>query len=110
KSRGFPRIPGFLSAAGSRFRAPGLRTPWYTTVGNHDDSIDGAMPDLGPLNSLYTGDHKLEGCDDAEAAKLADALRHDPAQAVARFAKLVSEGGAVRRVTPDERRLPFTPK
>ncbi|MEU1628795.1 TIGR03767 family metallophosphoesterase [Streptomyces sp. NPDC020096] len=110
KTHGFPQIPGFLSAAGGSFTAPGLRTPWYTTVGNHDDSIEGSLPDLGLLNSLYTGDRKLEGCDDADAAKLADALRNDPAKAVAELARLLSDGGPVREVTPDPRRVPFTPK
>ncbi|WP_269858238.1 TIGR03767 family metallophosphoesterase [Streptomyces sp. RPT161] len=110
KSHGFPQVSGFLSAAGSRFTAPGLRTPWYTTVGNHDDSIEGSLPDLGLLNSLYTGDRKLEGCDDADAAKLADALRNDPAKAVAQLARLLADGGPVREVTADPRRIPFTPK
>ncbi|MCQ4041273.1 TIGR03767 family metallophosphoesterase [Streptantibioticus rubrisoli] len=110
KAHGFPQVPGFLSAAGGAFTAPGLRTPWYTTVGNHDDSIEGSLPDLGLLNSLYTGDRKLEGCDDADAAKLADALRNDPASAVAMLARLLADGGPVRQVTADPRRMPFSPK
>ncbi|MET9293104.1 TIGR03767 family metallophosphoesterase [Streptomyces sp. NPDC003077] len=110
KARGFPRIPGFLTGAGRKVTSPGLRFPWYTTVGNHDDSIEGTLPDLGLLRSLYTGDRKIEGCDDATADKLAGLLRTDPARAVAQFAKLLGDGGAVRRVTPDERREPFTPK
>jgi metallophosphoesterase (TIGR03767 family) len=110
KAHGFPQVPGFLSAAGGTFTAPGLRTPWYTTVGNHDDSIEGSLPDLGLLNSLYTGGRKLEGCDDADAAKLADALRNDPASAVALLARLLADGGPVREVTADPRRIPFSPK
>ncbi|MBY8885257.1 TIGR03767 family metallophosphoesterase [Streptomyces sp. PTM05] len=106
---GYPQIPGFLTAAGRPFDAPGLHVPWYTTVGNHDDSIEGTLPDLGLLNSLYTGDRKLEGCDDADAAKLAAALQNDPAQALALFVKLL-DNGPVRRVTPDARRVPFTPE
>ncbi|GHF09122.1 TIGR03767 family metallophosphoesterase [Streptomyces morookaense] len=109
KAKGFPGIPGFLSAAGRSFNAPGLRTPWYSTIGNHDDSIEGTLPDLGLLHSLYTGDRKLEGIDDTEAAKLADALRNDPASAVLHLAKLLKSGGPVRHVTPDPRRAPFTP-
>lgn len=109
KAKGLPQIPGFLSGAGRPFDAPGLSVPWYTTVGNHDDSIEGSLPDLGLLNDLYTGDRKIEGCDDATAAKLAYALQHDPAQAVILLGKLLGNGGAIRKVTPDERRRPFTP-
>ncbi|MEV7599701.1 TIGR03767 family metallophosphoesterase [Kitasatospora sp. NPDC089797] len=110
KAKGFPQVPGFLSAAGRPFDAPGLRTPWYTTVGNHDDSIEGSLPDFGLLNDLYTGGLKLEGCDDATAGQLMDSLRRDPAGAVLLLAKLLANGEAVRRVTPDERRHPFTLK
>ncbi|MFI6683939.1 TIGR03767 family metallophosphoesterase [Streptomyces sp. NPDC050485] len=109
KAKGLPQIPGFLSGAGRPFDAPGLSVPWYTTVGNHDDSIEGSLPDLGLLNDLYTGDRKIEGCDDATAAKLAYALRHDPAQAVLLLGQLLGNGGVIREVTPDERRRPFTP-
>ncbi|MBH1938747.1 TIGR03767 family metallophosphoesterase [Streptomyces sp. AV19] len=109
KAKGFPRIPGLLTAAGRPFAAPGLRTPWYTTVGNHDDSVEGTLPDLGLLRALYTGDRKLEGCDRAEAAALADALRTDPGKAVKHLARLLRTAGPVRRVTPDPRRAPFTP-
>ncbi|NJP46566.1 TIGR03767 family metallophosphoesterase [Actinacidiphila epipremni] len=110
KAAGFPQVPGFLSAAGRPFTATGLHTPWYTTVGNHDDSIEGTLPDLGLLNSLYTGGSKIEGVDSATAAKLADAIQHDPASAVLLLAQLLTSGGPVRHITPDARRAPFTPK
>jgi metallophosphoesterase (TIGR03767 family) len=110
KAAGFPQVPGFLTAAGRPFTATGLNTPWYTTVGNHDDSIEGTLPDLGLLGSLYTGGAKIEGVDDATAAKLADAIQHDPASAVTILLGLLTGGGPVRRVTPDARRAPFTPK
>jgi metallophosphoesterase (TIGR03767 family) len=109
KKAGFPQLPGFLTGAGRPFTAPGLRTPWYTTVGNHDDSIEGTLPDLGLLNSLYTGDRKIEGVDDATAAALADAVQHDPAGAVLLLTQLLTTG-PVRHVTPDARRAPFTPQ
>ncbi|ARF58476.1 TIGR03767 family metallophosphoesterase [Streptomyces gilvosporeus] len=109
KAKGLPHIPGFLGGAIRPFDAPGLRVPWYTTVGNHDDSIEGSLPDLGLLNDLYTGSRKVEGCDDATAARLADAVLHDPGQAVVLLSKLLTGGGAIRTVTPDERRHPFTP-
>ncbi|MDH6577305.1 TIGR03767 family metallophosphoesterase [Kitasatospora sp. MAP5-34] len=110
KAVGFPQVPGFLSAAGREFKAPGLKTPWYTTVGNHDDSIEGTLPDIGLLNSLYTGDRKIEGCDDADAAKLAGLLKSDPAAAVLLLGKLLEDAEAVREITPDARRQPFTTK
>ncbi|MCL2733905.1 MAG: TIGR03767 family metallophosphoesterase [Actinomycetia bacterium] len=110
KKAGFPQVPGFLAAAGSAFTAPGLSTPWYTTVGNHDDSIEGTLPDLGLLGSLYTGGSKIEGVDDATAAKLADAIQHNPAAAVTLLGQLLAGGAPIRHVTPDERRAPFTPK
>ncbi|MEU2711900.1 TIGR03767 family metallophosphoesterase [Streptomyces sp. NPDC007205] len=109
KAKGLPEIPGFLSGAIRPFDAPGLSLPWYTTVGNHDDSIEGSLPDLGLLNDLYTGSRKLEGCDDATAIQLADAVLHDPAEAVLLLSKLLTSGDAIRTVTPDERRHPFTP-
>ncbi|MFJ6135078.1 TIGR03767 family metallophosphoesterase [Kitasatospora sp. NPDC092286] len=110
KAKGFPQVPGLLAAAGRPFDAPGLRTPWYTTVGNHDDSLEGSLPDFGLLDSLYTGEYKLEGCNDADAAKLMEALRRDPAGAALLLGRLLSDGDAVRRITPDERRRPFTLK
>lgn len=109
KAAGFPQVPGFLTAAGSPFTAPGLRTPWYSTAGNHDDSIEGTLPDVSLLNSVYTGGLKLEGMDDADAAKLADALLHDPAEALTLFVQLL-DSGPVRHVTPDAGRHPFTPE
>jgi metallophosphoesterase (TIGR03767 family) len=106
KTAGFPQIPGFLTAATRPFTAPGLRTPWYSTVGNHDDSIEGTLPDVSLLNSFYTGGLKIEGVDDADAAKLADALLHDPASALSLFVKIL-DSGPVRHVTPDAGREPF---
>ncbi len=109
KAVGFPQIPGFLTAAGTPFTAPGLRTPWYSTAGNHDDSIEGTLPDIGLLNSVYTGGLKLEGADDADAAELADAIQHDPSAALSLFIKLLDNGGPVRHVTPDAGRASFDP-
>jgi metallophosphoesterase (TIGR03767 family) len=108
KQAGFPEVPGFLSAAIKPFTAPGLAVPWYVTAGNHDDSIMGTLPDLTLLNSVYTGGLKLEGLDDADAAKLAAALEDgDPAAALGLLVKLI-DGGPVRHVTPDANRKPFT--
>ncbi|MGE7436016.1 TIGR03767 family metallophosphoesterase [Kitasatospora sp. NPDC001175] len=110
KAKGFPQVPGFLGAAGRPFDAPGLNVPWYSTVGNHDDSLEGTLPDLGLLDALYTGRHKLEGCDDADAAKIMEALRRDPAGAAVLLGHLFADGNFVREITPDERRRPFNLK
>ncbi len=108
KQAGFPEIPGFLTAAIKPFTAPGLTVPWYVTAGNHDDSIMGTLPDVTLLNSVYTGGLKLEGLDDADAAKLAAALENgDPVAALGLLVKLI-DGGPVRHVTPDDHREPFT--
>ncbi len=48
--------------------------------------------------------------DDATAAKLADAILHDPAEAVTLLLQLLEGGTPVRSVTPDGGRAPFTPK
>jgi metallophosphoesterase (TIGR03767 family) len=110
KQAGFPQIPGFLEAAGRTFQAPGLAVPWYTTVGNHDDSIVGTLPDLGLLNSVYTGDRKLEGVNAADAAQLLAQFKTDPVGALLKFGQLLDDVSLVREVTPDSRREPFTPQ
>lgn len=110
KAAGFPQIPGFLAASQDSFYTAGLQTPWYSTVGNHDDSIEGTLPDPGIVASLYTGGKKIEGLDDATAAKLADAIEHDPVSAVSLLIQLLDGGTPLRTVTPDEGRTPFSPK
>jgi metallophosphoesterase (TIGR03767 family) len=110
KQAGFPQVPGFLEAAGRTFQAPGLAVPWYTTVGNHDDSIVGTLPDLGLLNSVYTGDRKLEGVNAADAAQLLAQFKTDPVGALLKFGQLLDDVSLVREVTPDSRREPFTPQ
>ncbi|MGC0315104.1 TIGR03767 family metallophosphoesterase [Kitasatospora acidiphila] len=110
KQAGFPQLPGFLTAAGRTFRAPGLTTPWYTTLGNHDDSIVGTLPDLGLLNDVYTGNRKLEGVNAADAAQIFALFKTDPAGALLKIGQLLGDASLVRQVTPDDRRKPFTPK
>ncbi|CAM5604857.1 hypothetical protein SBADM41S_02900 [Streptomyces badius] len=61
KKLGFPRIDGFLEAALRTVNSPGLRLPWYSTIGNHDD-LAGGVYSLG--HNFYadfaTGKRKLE--------------------------------------------------
>ncbi|TVT57859.1 TIGR03767 family metallophosphoesterase [Amycolatopsis rhizosphaerae] len=105
-AKGFPRIPGLLTAAGASFTSAGLRVPWYCTFGNHDDSVVGTLPDGIPgLAEWYTGRYKVIGKDESTTAKLAAAIK-TPGATVP-----VSElfgGGVVREITPDSRRRPFT--
>ncbi|WAL66350.1 TIGR03767 family metallophosphoesterase [Amycolatopsis cynarae] len=105
-AKGFPQIPGLLTAAGASFTSAGLKVPWYCTFGNHDDSVVGTLPDGIPgLAEWYTGRYKVIGKDESTTAKLAAAIK-TPGATVP-----VSElfgGGVVREITPDGRRRPFT--
>ncbi|MFI0207078.1 MULTISPECIES: TIGR03767 family metallophosphoesterase [Streptomyces] len=110
KKRGFPYIPDYLAAASRPFTATGLRTPWYSVVGNHDESMQGNIADSPILDALYTSEFKTQGAGDYESRMLAKALRTDPASAVAQMSRQIQAKGLVRRITPDERRRPFTAK
>lgn len=71
KRLGYPRIDGFLAAAIRSVNSPGLRIPWYSTVGNHDGLASGAMADRsGFLAEFAVGAKKLYGIPDAEAKQL----------------------------------------
>ncbi|MDQ2582407.1 TIGR03767 family metallophosphoesterase [Saccharothrix yanglingensis] len=108
KAKGFPLVPGLLDAARRPFDSPGLRIPWYSTFGNHDDSVVGSLPDGIPfIDALYTGDRKVFGFDPAAADVIGRALR-DPAYVPDALALLASGAGLVRTVTPDPRRRPFS--
>jgi metallophosphoesterase (TIGR03767 family) len=109
KAKGFPLMPGLLANAVKPFTSPGLSRPWYSVFGNHDDSVQGTFPSGVPLvDTIYTGSFKIEGfSSEAEAAKLAQAMQNSPLKAVE---LLLNFDGPVRRVTPDARRKPFTPK
>ncbi len=62
---GFPDYPGLLTAAVQPFTAQGLKTPWYTCYGNHDELIQGNFPDhaalapVGALNQIAAGTQKI---------------------------------------------------
>ncbi|WP_285745442.1 TIGR03767 family metallophosphoesterase [Lentzea sp. NBRC 105346] len=106
KAKGFPYVPDLLHKAIQPFTSPGLNIPWYSTIGNHDDSVVGSLPD-GLLDSLYTGRHKIVGFGTTtETAKVAQAL-HDP-KYVPEAIGLITTKGVVRTVTPDARRAPFS--
>ncbi|WP_393100765.1 TIGR03767 family metallophosphoesterase [Streptomyces sp. LN325] len=108
KRRGLPLIPGFLEAATRPLTSPGLRIPWYSTVGNHDDLPGGCLsPALG---DVAVGSRKLLSVPDRDAAAYAKALGSgdDPKSEVL-TAILNRHAASARTVTPDERRRLFTP-
>ncbi|KIZ16667.1 TIGR03767 family metallophosphoesterase [Streptomyces natalensis] len=111
KRRGLPRIPGYLEAALRPVVSPGLRMPWYSTPGNHDDLPGGCLSPYDPvLREYVTGARKLYSVPDAEVAALARVLDTggDPKSTVLREILLRHAAGA-RAVTPDERRRMLTP-
>jgi len=62
---GFPNYPGLLQAAVAPFQAQGLRTPWYSAYGNHDNLLQGNFRDkaqldpAGALESIAVGGRKI---------------------------------------------------
>ncbi|KOG48948.1 TIGR03767 family metallophosphoesterase [Streptomyces decoyicus] len=110
KQQGFPRLDGFLEAAIRTVHSPGLRLPWYSTVGNHDSLPGGCYAPGDPFwTDTATGGRKLETLPAAEAAKVWKAVKDGLDPEGADFKRLLtSHAKQSRRVTPDERRAPFT--
>ncbi|MFF1740810.1 TIGR03767 family metallophosphoesterase [Streptomyces mirabilis] len=108
KRRGLPLIPGFLAAATRPITSPGLRIPWYSTVGNHDDLPGGCLSPA--LNDFAVGSRKLLSVSAADAAAYAKALGSgdDPKSEVLK-AILTRNAASARTVTADERRRLCTP-
>ncbi|WP_405780767.1 TIGR03767 family metallophosphoesterase [Streptomyces sp. NBC_00859] len=112
KQRGFPHIDGFLAAAVRSVDSPGLRMPWYSTVGNHDSLSSGSMAARGHfLSDFAAGGRKLYEIPAAEArAQLATDQKNGDYDG-SHFAALVRRHGKdLRPVTPDPARAPFTPR
>ncbi|GAB2930010.1 TIGR03767 family metallophosphoesterase [Rhodococcus aerolatus] len=108
KQAGFPQLPGFLARAITPQTSPGLQVPWYTVFGNHDAEIVGLLSAGSPaLDALYVGDRKIEGAPpDSVVRRVAEILRGEPQEVTELLGVLTSPAA---RVTPDERRRPFTP-
>ncbi|MEU6092881.1 TIGR03767 family metallophosphoesterase [Streptomyces sp. NPDC047085] len=112
KALGFPYLKGFLDAAIREVRSPGLNLPWYSTVGNHDSLQLGVYGSHGDayLAEAAIGGRKLMTATAAEAKKFQDTNKNaqDPT-GVGYREFLKAHAGAMRPVTPDEKRAPYTP-
>ncbi|MFJ1910991.1 TIGR03767 family metallophosphoesterase [Streptomyces sp. NPDC088147] len=112
KRLGYPRIDGFLDAAIRSVNSPGLRIPWYSTVGNHDGLASGAMADpSGFLAEFAVGAKKLYGIPDAEAKQLLKLLSKGGDPHGEKLIDLLRRSKrAMRSITADPRRAPFGPR
>jgi hypothetical protein len=75
-----PRHPGVLAAAQGRFRATGLRVPWYPAIGNHDVLVQGEVPATAAIEAVAAGDRMVTGIDPAFLPPTLDEV--DAAEAV----------------------------
>jgi metallophosphoesterase (TIGR03767 family) len=107
KKAGFPRIDGFFDRVIAEHVSEGLRTPWYSVFGNHDDSIGGTIPaQWDELEELYTGTTKFTGFTKPDAnAALGAALGTQKPSGLGRDAVADKRW----QVTADARRRPFSP-
>ncbi|MGX1887326.1 TIGR03767 family metallophosphoesterase [Streptomyces sp. NPDC055287] len=114
KKLGFPRLEGYLAAALRPVNSPGLRVPWYSTVGNHDDLPSGCFANgdaSGYLADFAVGGRKLLSLpvNDAKALEAVLKKGNDPRGSY--FTDLLRrETRRMRSVTPDPARAPFTPR
>lgn len=105
KEAGFPTVPGFFARAVAPHRSHGLKTPWFSVFGNHDDSMSGVLPsDWAAVAKLYTSDKKFMGF---KASTSNTQLRRAYTGASRTLPQTSSM--TTRSVTPDARRAPFTP-
>ncbi|WP_306323090.1 MULTISPECIES: TIGR03767 family metallophosphoesterase [unclassified Streptomyces] len=107
----FPRIPGFLDAAISELRSPGLNLPWYSTVGNHDSLPGGCYAPADPYFAEFAvGGRKLMDLDTATGKAIWDNVQGGGDPKGKAFKELLrSHTRKMRHVTPDASRAPFTP-
>ncbi|MBT2493663.1 TIGR03767 family metallophosphoesterase [Streptomyces sp. ISL-96] len=115
KKRGFPRLEGYLAAALRPVNSPGLRIPWYSTVGNHDDLPSGCFANAadgsGFLADFAVGGRKLMSLPVGDASALEAVLRKGNDPRGSYFTDLLRrETRRMRSITPDPARAPFTPR
>ncbi|MFF8727324.1 TIGR03767 family metallophosphoesterase [Streptomyces sp. NPDC015171] len=111
KALGFPYLKGFLAAAIREVRSPGLKLPWYSTVGNHDALPLGCYGSHGDryLAEAAISGKKLMSVTAADAKKLQDTIKNakDP-KATGYRDFLKAHARSMRSVTADEKRAPYT--
>ncbi|WP_461027681.1 TIGR03767 family metallophosphoesterase, partial [Streptomyces sparsus] len=110
KKLGFPELDGFLTAALGQVNSPGLRVPWYSTVGNHDSLPGGCYAATdGRFAEIAVGDRKLMELPQSQAATLWQAVKQgrDP-QGRAYLDMLAAQARKTRPVTPDPARAPLS--
>lgn len=106
KALGHPR----LAAAIRELNIPGLRVPWHSTIGNHDQLYGGSYAASSFFHDLAVGSRNLFWLPPAEAASVNAALRKGPDPKGTRFREAWNRNKrSARSVTPDERRAPVTP-
>ncbi|HET6855480.1 MAG TPA: TIGR03767 family metallophosphoesterase [Streptomyces sp.] len=112
KKLGYPHIEGYLAAAIRPVNSPGLRLPWYSTVGNHDDLPSGCFANGTEfLGDFAVGDRKLMTLPVADARALEAVLKDGKDPRGNHFTDLLRrEKPRMRRITPDPARAPFTPR
>jgi 3',5'-cyclic AMP phosphodiesterase CpdA len=124
-----PRHPGVLGAAQRRFRAQGLRAPWFPAIGNHDVLVQGEVPATPEIERIATGDRMVVGIDpesippldeDSAPAAVNALLTHgdvfgrsetvpaDPLRRHLRPSELVERLAGAAGVQPPGRRLDYT--
>jgi 3',5'-cyclic AMP phosphodiesterase CpdA len=54
-----PRYPGLLAAATRRFRAAGLKAPWYPVLGDHDLLVQGILAPTSLTDRVARGDRAV---------------------------------------------------
>ncbi len=112
KDAGFPVVSDFFARAMAEHGSPGLKFPWFSVFGNHDDSICGTLPsDWAAFRDMFTGSIKFTGFRDATANRqLERQITTDTTQS--HDAPAVTADKTPKQdfhVTPDPRRRPFTP-
>ncbi|MFI6350758.1 TIGR03767 family metallophosphoesterase [Streptomyces sp. NPDC050560] len=111
KRLGFPTVPDFLAAAIREVHSPGLNLPWYSTVGNHDALPGGCYaPGAAHLADFAVGDRKLMSLDASDATTVYNGIHRGADRDGALLSDVLrARRGALRAITPDDARAPFTP-
>ncbi len=98
---GFPTVPGLLDRCRKPFTSTGLRTDWYTVMGNHDGLVQGNIPGNAVINALATGPFKPIGL--PTGLDLAEIVSRIQAGDLTVVEQLLTEAPG-RTVTPDANR------